>query len=383
LPLHVSESEIDRVLRAATAVGTVPGVVAAATDRQRVIYRGASGFADTGARRALRPDSVFRIASMTKLVTSIAVLQLRDLGLVDLDTPFARYYREFRQPPVLRSFDSVTREYQASPAGSEITVRQLLTHTSGFGYWFLNPELRALMGSEPEHYNPPFLLYEPGSAFQYGISIDVLGQLVAPMSGLTLPELFARRLFEPLGMIDTGFDVPVEADRLVALHAVADGGFAVTPNERHGEAPRGGGGLYSTAEDYLALLRMLLNDGRVGARALLARDTVRELASNQIGALAAPRQMTAAPERTADFAFMDGTQKFGFGVLLETRERPDGRAAGSYGWAGILNTYFWVDPAAEVAAVICMQMSPFCAPACLDLCASFERALYRHLGLRS
>jgi CubicO group peptidase (beta-lactamase class C family) len=378
----VSESEIDRVLRAAATAGGVPGVVAAATDRRRVIYRGAFGFADLSTRRALQLDSVFRIASMTKLVTSIAVLQLRDLGLVDLDAPFARFYREFRQPPVLRSFDPMTRQYQTSPAAGEITVRQLLTHTSGFGYWFLNPELRALMGSEPEYYNPPFLLYEPGSRFQYGISTDVLGQLVAPVSGLTLPELFARRLFAPLGMADTGYVVPAEAGRLAALHAAASGGFTVAPNESQGETPRGGGGLYSTAEDYLALLRMLLNDGRVGAKECLARDSVREMASNQIGALAASRQTTAAPERTADFAFMDGTQKFGLGVLLETSDRRDGRAAGSYGWAGIFNTYFWVDPAAEVAAVICMQMSPFCAPACLDLCASFERALYRHLGLR-
>ena len=378
----MSESEIDGVLRAAVAAGGVPGVVAAVTDRRRVIYRGAFGFADASTRRALQPNSVFRIASMTKLATSIAVLQLRDLDLVDLDAPFAHCYREFRQPPVLRSFDPVTLQYQTSPASGEVTVRQLLTHTSGFGYWFLNPELRALMGSaEPEYYNPPFLLSEPGKRFQYSISTDVLGQLVAPVSGRTLQELFARQLFGPLGMRDTSYGVPPEAGRLVALHTAARAGFIVAPNEREGEAPRGGGGLYSTAEDYAALLRMLLNDGRVRSREHLARDTVREMVTNQIGALPVPRQTTAAPERTADFAFMDGTQKFGLGVLLETRSRPDGRAAGSYSWAGIFNTYFWVDPAAEVAAVICMQMSPFCAPACLDLCAAFERALYRRLGL--
>ena len=378
----MDKSDIDGVLRAATTGGAVPGVLAAATDRRRVIYRGAFGLADVSARRALQPNAVFRIASMTKVLTSIAVLQLRDLGLVDLDAPFARYYREFRQPPALRSFDPVTGRYQTSPAASDITVRQLLTHTAGFGYWFLNPELRALPGSESEFYNPPFLLYEPGSRFQYGISTDVLGQLVTPLSGFTLPELFTQRLLRPLGMVDTGYEVPAEGRRLVALHAAANGGFDVTPNERQGEPPRGGGGLYSTADDYLALLRMLLNDGRAGSFQVLATETVREMVSNQIGALAARRQTTAAPERTADFAFMDGTQKFGLGVLLETQDRRDGRAAGSYGWAGIFNTYFWVDPAAEVAAVIFMQLSPFCAPACLDLCDSFERALYRQLGLR-
>ena len=363
-------------------VGSVPGVVAAVTDRQRVIYRGAFGFADVGARRVLRPDAVFRIASMTKLVTSIAVLQLRDRGLVDLDQPFARFYRDFRQPPVLQSFDPLTRRYRVAPAASDITVRQLLTHTSGFGYWFLNSELRALMGAEPEYYNPPFLVCEPGSRFQYGIGTDVLGQLAAPVSGLALPALFARQLFGPLGMADTSYVLPAEAERLVNLHTAEGDGFVAAPNERQAEAPRGGGGLYSTVDDYLALLRMLLNEGRVGNHECLARDSVREMTSNQIGTLVATRQTSAARERTADFAFMDGTQTFGLAVLLETRARPDGRAAGSYGWAGILNTYFWVDPAAEIATVVYMQMSPFCAPACLNLCAELERAVYRELGLR-
>lgn len=371
------------MLRAAVLSGAVPGVVAAATDRRDLVYLGAFGSAAIDQRRALRTDSVFRIASMTKLITAIAVLQLVEQGRVDLDAPFKRFYPEFRQPPVLRAFDSVTRDYDAEPAGRDITVRELLTHTAGYGAWFLNAELHALMGAEPEYYNPPFLMHAPGTRFQYGISSDVLGQLVRPLSGLTLADFFAHRILGPLGMHETAFTLPVDAERLVNVHAQTAAGFVPLPNEIAPEAPRGGSGLYGTAEDYLALLRMLLNGGVANGRQLLSAESVREIVRNQIGALSAVRQTTAAPERTADFAFLDGTQKFGFNVLVETRARPSGRAPGSYGWAGIFNTYFWVDPAAELAGVVCMQMSPFCAPACLGVSEAFEAALYRQLGLKA
>jgi methyl acetate hydrolase len=379
----VSGSELDRVLRSAVRAGALPGVVAAATDRRGVVYLAAFGSAASDPRRALRPDSVFRIASMTKLVTSVAVLQLMEQGRLELDAPFARFFGEFRQPPVLRAFDPVTLEYEAEPAQREITVRQLLTHTAGYGTWFLNPELRALKRGAPEYYNPPFLMHRPGERFQYGISTDVLGQVVRPLSGSTLAEFFEQRILGPLAMRDTAFTLPIDIVRLVSVQTRTPAGFATLPNEAEPEAPRGGSGLYGTAEDYLALLRMLLNGGRIGRRRLLAEATVRELWRNQIGPLTATRQTTAAPEWTADFAFMDGSQKFGFGVLIETRDRPTGRAAGSYGWGGIFNTYFWVDPAAEIAAVLCMQMSPFCAPACLALRDAFEAALYRQLGFSS
>jgi len=371
------------VLRAAVLSGAVPGIVAAATDSRGIVYRGAFGSAAVDQRRPLRLDSVFRIASMTKLVTAIAVLQLVEQGRVELDAPFKRFLPAFREPGVLRAFDFATRGYDVEPAGRDITVRELLTHTAGYGTWFLNAELRALMGAEPEYYNPPFLMHAPGTRFQYGISSDVLGQLVRPLSGLTLAEFFAQRILGPLGMHETAFTLPADTERLVTVHAQTAAGLEPLPSEIEPEAPRGGSGLYSTAENYLALLRMLLNGGRADGRQLLSADSVRELTRNQIGVLAAIPQTTAAPERTADFAFMDGTQKFGFNVLVETRDRPSGRRAGSFGWAGILNTYFWVDPAADLAGVVCMQMSPFCAPACLAVREAFEAALYRQLGLEA
>lgn len=368
------------MLDTATASGAVPGVVAAVTDRSGLLYRAASGVADAATGRPMRPDAVFRIASMTKLVTSLAVLQLRERGLVDLDAPLAKYVADYRQPPVLRSFDFATRAFETQPAERDVTVRQLLTHTSGYGYWFLNPELFALLGSSPEYYNHPFLMSEPGTRFHYGIGTDVLGQLIEPVAGVDLPSFFASELLGPLGMRDTSYDVPANPDRLVPVHTPIDGAFKTQQNEAHGQGARGGGGLYSTATDYLLLLRMLLNEGGASNRQLVSSATVAELASDRIAPLRPERQTSAAPARTADFTFMDGSQTFGFGVLVETRERPGGRRAGSYGWAGILNTYFWVDPRAGIAAVLCMQMAPFCAPGCVALCDAFEAALYRGLN---
>ena len=281
---------------------------------------------------------------MTKLVTSIAVMMLRDEAGIDLDAPFVNYQPAFEQPEVLESFDLSSGAYTTRPAKRAITVRQLLTHTSGFGYWFIHDELRRLMPDEPEHFTAPFLMHEPGTRFAYGISTDVLGQVIKPLSGLSLERFFEQRIFTPLGLTDTGFTVPLDGSRLTTLHRRRNGSFIDGPNEVIGEPPRGGGGLYSTAADYLTLLRVLLNQGRYQDTVLLDPSTLRELLCNQIGELTAEAQTTAVAERAQDFIFMDGTQKFGLGVMLETRDQPTGRAAGSYSWAGIFNTYFWVDP---------------------------------------
>lgn len=375
----LDRKRLDDALRAAVDLGTVPGVVAAVSDARGLVYEGAFGRAGT-ASGPMRPDTVFRIASMTKVVTTVAVLMLHDEGRLDLDQPLAAYLPAYSQPPVLDEFDAATLRYRTHRAARPITIRDLLTHTAGYGYWFLNPELRALMTGPPEHFDAPFLMHEPGARFSYGVSTDVLGQVVEPVSGLALAEFFSRRIFAPLGMTATGFARP-PPERLAAVHAPDDaGGFREEPLPAAADGPRGGGALYSTARDFLALARVLLNGGESaeasGRARLLSFESVAAMTRNQIGALVAERQRTCVPQRTADFLFMDGTQKFGLGVLIETRERPSGRAAGSYGWAGIYNTYFWVDPRAGLAAVVFMQLSPFSAPHCIAVCEAFERAVY-------
>lgn len=375
--MNVTDSAVDAALERAVETGAVPGAVAAVTDRTGTLHQSACGVVRTGEAAPLRVDHVFRIASMSKLVTSIAVLMLHDEGRVDLDAPFADYVPGYVEPEVLDAFDAATGRYRTRPARSAITVRRLLTHTSGYGYWFLDSRLLAVQGPAPDLFNAPFLVHEPGERFAYGTSTDMLGLLMEPVTGVPLDRFFAERIFAPLGMHDTGFDLPAAADRLVPVHFRAPGGgFGVEPNETAGVAPRGGGGLVCTAHDFLCLLRMLLNDGRYGEGRLLSAESARALTTNQIGGLFAEPQTTAYPERTNDFQFMDGTQKFGLGVLVETEDRTGRRRAGSYSWGGIVNTYFWADAASGIAGVLMAQLKPFCDAACIELLDAFERAVY-------
>src|SRR5690606_19444995 len=209
------------------------------------------------------------------------------------------------------------------------------------------------------------------------IGTDVLGQIIEPLSGLPLARFFAERITGPLGMTDTGFDVPADPARLAAMHVFRDGRFEDPGAEIRSEAPRGGGGLFSTARDYAAFVRMLLNGG-VSDRGerLLRAESVAAMTSNQIGELRTGTPRTAYPPRTFDFTFLDGTQQFGFNLAIETRARPGRRAPGSWGWAGIFNTYFWGDPATGIGVVLMMQGSPFCEPRCLDVLDAVEAAVY-------
>jgi CubicO group peptidase (beta-lactamase class C family) len=364
------------VLHDAVEIGVAPGIVGGIANRGGILHMHAAGVQTVDPRVDMQIDSVFRIASMTKPVTSLGVMILVEEGKVDLDVPFAEYVPGYRQPEVLQSFDKATKRYATVPAQSRVTVRQLLTHTGGYGYWFMDAPLLALTKGVPDLLNPPFLMYPPGRKFSYSTSTDVLGQIFAPVAGMPIETFFERRIFAPLGMRDTGYSLPRDASRLVTVNARVRGAFAEQPNETRGNAPRGGGGLYSTAGDYLRFLRLLLNGGELERRRLLGRELVAAMTQNQIGELYADRQVAALGERSNDFVFMDGSQKFGFGVMIETRDQPTGRGTGSYSWGGIYNTYFWVDPSADLAGVILTQTTPFADPAVYGSYERFEKAAY-------
>ncbi len=368
---------LDAVLERAVGERRIPGAAALVTNARETIFTAAHGLASTRKEQPMRADTVFRIASMTKPITAVAVLMLAEQGKLRLDDPLARHLPGYQQPHVLVSFDASTRDYVVRPAAREITIRDLLTHTSGYGYWFLDREVLLEAQGRIDHFDAPFLMHDPGARFSYGISTDVLGQVIEPLSGRPLARFFAERIIEPLGMVDTGFEPPADPRRLAGVHSRHEHGFEDAPNETLGPLPRGGGGLFSTAHNYGAFLRLLLTRGKNdrGER-LLAESSVRDMTHNQIGALSAQRQRTVYSARTYDFAFLDGTQKFGFSVMVEARPRPGRRQVGSYGWAGIFNTYWWVDPAAEIGAVLMMQMTPFCDPQCLATLDEFEAALY-------
>jgi CubicO group peptidase (beta-lactamase class C family) len=327
----------------------------------------------------MQADSIFRIASMTKLVTSVAIMILADEGKVELDAPMSDYVPGFTQPPVLESFDPQTGRYSTRPASRAATLRELMSHTAGYGYWFLHEPLRIVSGSEPNLFDPPFLIRDPGTGFAYSTSTDVIGRLVLPVSGLPLDQFFAERIFGPLGMVDTGYALPADPGRLVRVHRRSGNGYRQLPLEQSDHPVRGGGGLHSTAADYSRLLRCLLRGGELDGTRLLSEGAVTAVTGNQIGELDAGMQRSALAVRSNDFIFMDGSQKFGFGVMIETRDKSHGRSAGAYSWAGIFNTYFWSDPVRGVAAVLMLQLTPFASRASIGLLQDFEAAVYRDL----
>ncbi|MBN1237242.1 MAG: beta-lactamase family protein, partial [Gammaproteobacteria bacterium] len=220
-------SRIDSVLREAVAGGDVPGVVAAVSDRCGVVYEGAAGCAASGT--AMRPDTIFRVASMTKLMTSVAIMMLHEEGRLDLDDPLAQHLPGFEQPGVLVSFDEETAAYTVREASRQITLRDMLTHTSGFGYWFLNREVLREANGRVNLFGAPFLMHDPGAKFSYGISTDILGLIVEPVSGLPLDGFMRTRIWRPLGMRATGFELPRESARLASLRRRAGDGFEELP----------------------------------------------------------------------------------------------------------------------------------------------------------
>jgi CubicO group peptidase (beta-lactamase class C family) len=381
-----SESEaLDASLRAAVERKEVPGVVALVTDRDKVLYRGAFGVADVSTGRPLAPDALFRIASMTKAITSVALMQLIEQGRLGLDDPAEKHLPELVALKVIESFDNLTGAYQLRPATRPPTVKHFLTHTSGLAYPFTSEIWRDLKprAGETHPFGGP-LLFEPGERWHYSTSTDVVGRLVEVISGQKLEEYFRQHIFAPLRMDDTFYDVPAEkGPRLVAQQqrgGARMNGAVEVQNPQPGltiASPIGGGGLASTADDYGRFVRMLLNDGALDGARVLKAETVALMCQNHIGDVSVPAHRSALP-RSADFTFIaDGRDKWGLGFLITADQLPGKRAPGSLSWGGINNTFFWIDPARGIAGVIMMQYLPFADAKALAVYDTFERGAYQ------
>jgi methyl acetate hydrolase len=377
---------IDAVLRRAVESRRVPGVVAVAgTDRVPLAYRGAFGVRDAADGGALAPDSVFWIASMTKAVTSTAAMQLVERGRLDLDRPAGDVLPELRSPQVLEGFDA-SGAPRLRPAARPITLRHLLTHTAGFGYDVWNADLGRYMKQaglpgiitcQDEALRLPHV-FDPGERWEYGINIDWAGKMVEAASGQRLGDYFREHIFGPLGMADTAFRItPAMRERLVRVHARGpDGAFAPIELEipQDPEFEMGGGGLYSTAPDYLKFARVFLGDGAP----ILKPETVALMGRNQIGDIDVGVLRTVQPQSSADAEFFPGLEKkWGLAFMINAEDAPTGRSAGSLAWAGLANTYVWIDPRRRVAGVILMQTLPFADPGALQTLAEFETEIYR------
>jgi methyl acetate hydrolase len=375
---------LDGALRKAVEDKAVPGVVAMATDRQRTLYQGAFGVADVATGRALTADALFRIASMTKAITTTAAMQLIEQGRFGLDDPVEKYLPAFARLQVFESFDPATGAYRLHPATRIATVRHLMTHTSGLGYPFTNATVRDFKPRPGEDYPVGPLIFDPGERWLYGTSTDWLGRLIEAVSGRPLDEYFRLRVLEPLGMSDTFYNVPADKQaRLVAVHhRNADGTIMKDATQ---PAPTvnpiiGGGGLSSTASDYIRFVRMILNDGQLDGVRILKADTVEAMSRNQIGAIGVPALKSALPQRSDDFSFVaDGRDKWGLGFLITVDQIAGKRSASSLSWGGIYNTYFWIDRTRGIAGVILTQFLPFADPRALAVYDTFERGVY-HLA---
>lgn len=365
-------TSLDAVLRGAVEKGRVPAVVAMVATDKGVVYEGAFG-ADKAA--------IFSIASMTKPVTAAAVMQLVDAGKVKLDEPAGTYVPELAAVQVLDA-DALR------PPKTPITVRQLLTHTSGFAYEFLNKPLADYVakGGVPTALGPGDgflkapLAFDPGTRWEYGISSDWLGRLVEKVSGQSLDAYMKQHLFEPLGMRDTSFEVPSEKEtRVVATHRRgADGRLEALP--RPPRVPvtffRGGSGLHSTAGDYMTFARALLAGGQLGKVRILSAESVAQMGRNQIGELSLRLLPSLMPQFVRTAPVPGHPDKFGLGVALNSKAVPNGRGADTMTWGGVQNTFFWVDREKKVCVVVMTQMLPFLEEGPEQLMQDFERAVY-------
>jgi methyl acetate hydrolase len=380
-------SQIDAMLRAATRLGEVPGVVALAASDRGLLYEGIFGSRRLQDGPAMTRDTVFRIASMVKLITSVAALQLVEDNKLALDAPVPDIEPAVGAPQVLDGFDAKGLP-QLRPARRAITLRHLLTHTSGFAYRLWDAKaaryarsLELLPKAQRKLAPPTPLMFDPGERWQYGPSIDRVGRIVEAISGEALDVYFRKHILDPLGMNDTAFVLkPQQRAREASVHRRApDGSLTAQPLEQN--APRqsfsGGGGIYSTAPDYLTLIRALLAGGGLDGARILRPDTVALMGQNQIGDLDVGVLKTTVPALSNDVDLCPGvTRKWGFGHMITMQAVAGGRGAGSLTWGGLLNTYYWIDPGSKIAAVFMTQVLPFADSRVLRLYRQFERGIY-------
>lgn len=363
-------ARIDQMCAEAVKNGNLPGIVSLITRNGKIVHWKAYGMADNQAGRTLKRDDIFRIASQSKAITSTAVMMLWEEGKFQLDDPISKYIPEFKNPQVLKSFKYSDTTYTTEPAKSEITIRHLITHTSGIGYGIIdgNEQIKMIYGKAgvtdlfttekitiaesvkklaklPLHHNP-------GEKFTYSEGLDVLGYFIEVVSGMPFDQFLKSHIFDPLGMNDTRFYLPEEkAGRLVAVQQKTDGKWTKYPVTFYDtDYPvkgaksffSGGAGLSSTAKDYATFLQMYLNGGELNGVRLLSRTTIEAIMGNQIGNIWGEN-----PEKVYGLAFS---------VLTRKGEEKGGLSSeGTFEWGGYFNTQYFADPKEKVIGILMKQ----------------------------
>ncbi|ANW01255.1 serine hydrolase domain-containing protein [Bradyrhizobium icense] len=372
----------------------VPGVVAMVTDRHRNIYEGAAGKRRLDQAAEMTTDSVFAIFSTTKAITGTAILQLVEQGKLDLDAPAKIYAPDIGKLQVIEGFDAAGEPRLRRPK-RDVTTRMLMVHTAGFGYDFFSQTYNRLAqekgqpsvitSSKASLMTP--LLFDPGDKWEYGTNLDWCGQIVEAIAGKRLGDVFKTRIFEPLGMNETTFDL-TEAMRgkLAGMHARgADG--SLTPMDfelpANPEVHMGGHGLYATVGDYMRFIRMWLNDGAGENGRVLKPETVRTAAQNHLGDKKVTALPGVIPSLSNDAEFFPGQSKsWALTFMINDEQAPTGRPAGALGWAGLANLFYWIDRANGFGGFWATQILPFGDPASFVGYLNFETAFYDSLKQR-
>ncbi|WP_050630481.1 serine hydrolase domain-containing protein [Bradyrhizobium viridifuturi] len=372
----------------------VPGVVAMVTDRHRNIYEGAAGKRRLDQPADMSTDSVFAIFSTTKAITGTAVLQLVEEGKLDLDAPAKTYAPDIGKLQVIEGFDDRGEPRLRAPK-RDITTRMLMVHSAGLSYDFINHTYNRLAqekgqpsvitASKASLMTP--LLFDPGERWEYGTNMDWCGQIVEAITGRRLGEVFKTRIFEPLGIQDTAFELTDGMRRkLAGIHARnADG--SLTPMDfelpANPEIHMGGHGLYGTIGDYMRFIRMWLNDGAGEHGRVLKAETVRMAEKNHLGNSKVTAITGVITSLANDAEFFPGQSKsWALSFMINDEQAPTGRPAGALGWAGLANLFYWIDRQNGFGGYWATQILPFGDPASFIGYMNFETAFYESLKLR-
>jgi len=369
-------ARIDKLFQQYVDSQWIAGATAIVAKGGKIVYHKAFGYTNAATKIPMKVESIFRIASQTKAITSVGVMILLEEGKLLLDDPVSRYLPEFAKPVVLDKFQAADSSYTTLPAKREITIRHLLTHTSGLGYAQIgSAEMNAiyakaditagigvapgrLLATDMKKLARLPLVHHPGEKYTYGLNTDVLGYLIEVVSGQSLDRFLKERIFDPIGMRDTWFYLPAEKQsRLVTLHTeneqkkVIPAGEAIQrngawlsdyPNSK-GTYFSGGAGLSSTAYDYAIFMEMLRNGGIYNGRRILSKNSVDMMTQNQIG------EIDRGPY-----------EKFGlgFGIITEAGSGRLGLSAGSYSWGGAFSSTYWIDPTEQIIGQVFINQMP-------------------------
>ena len=382
---------LDSTFTQAVAAKRIPGIVAMAATDKGVLYQGAFGQREIGKPAPMTLDTVVWIASMTKAITGAAAMQLVERGKLSLERPAAEVVSELGAVRVLEGFDAAGKPRLRAPK-RPMTLRHLLTHTAGFSYEIWSPDI----GRYQQVTNTPGittctnaalttpLLFDPGDRWEYGINIDWAGKMVEAVSGQRLDRYLQDNILGPLGMKDTSFKLSASQNaRLSAVHGRGPDG-ALGPIEfgipQDPEFHMGGGGLYGTVPDYLQFCLMIMNGGAHNGAQILQKSTVDLMAQNHIGDLEIGVLKTVMPPLSNDVEPFPGmSKKWGLSFLINTQPVPGGRSANSLAWAGLANTYFWIDRSKRVCGVFASQLFPFYDDTAIDLLGKFETSVYQNV----